>query len=332
MRKNIKTKKRMRQLISQVLGHEQWTCKELEGDENDLMARSDKVHIHCDIHDYDSFQLITSFCSPSRLKTACFCPFCQDKIVKQLTLKLIKKECENKGLHFITMVEGDQTEDLDKVKAKEYFWVQCNRGHEPYKTSWDAIIHEHGCPKCATEDLGLSSRTPEEKFKEKFESMNCTYQRVEYQNKKAVLFYRCNKHPDIEQKILLSNLINRCGCAFCNMSKREKKIIEYCKKNNILFEPQKTFSECKNIKPLPFDFYLPEYNICIEYQGEQHYQLVRFGNRIDSEQDLKDRQERDKIKKDFCKQNNISLLEIPYWDYKKIEQILEDFLNERNKL
>ena len=73
------------------------------------------------------------------------------------------------------MVEGDQTEDLDKVKAKEYFWVQCNRGHEPYKTSWDAIIHGHGCPKCATEDLGLSSRTPEEKFKEKFESMNCTY-------------------------------------------------------------------------------------------------------------------------------------------------------------
>ncbi len=332
MPKNTKTKKRVRQLISQVLGHDQWTCEGLEGNEEDLMSREDRIHVHCDIHDYDSFLRIKSFCYPKRARKACFCPFCQNKVVKQLNLKIIKKECEKRKLHFIKMADGSQREDLDRVKAKEYFWVQCDRGHEPYKTSWDVIIHDHGCPICAKEDFGLSKRTPEYKFKEKFEQMDCTYQRVEYHNKKAVLFYRCNKHPDIEQKILLSNLINRCGCAYCNMSKREKKIINYCKEHDIAYEPQKTFDGCKNIKLLPFDFYLPEYGICIEYQGEQHYELVTFSGRIDTEKDLEERQKRDRIKKDYCEKNNIPLLEIPYWNYNKTEKILEEFLNERNKL
>ena len=44
--------------------------------------------------------------------------------------------------------------------------------------------------------------------------------------------------------------------------------------NNINYIREKRFKDCKNIKPLPFDFYLPEKNICIEYDGEHHFKSI----------------------------------------------------------
>jgi hypothetical protein len=69
---------------------------------------------------------------------------------------------------------------------------------------------------------------------------------------------------------------------------------------------------------------LSEYNICIEYQGEQHYKAVEFFGGKDQ---FKTQQKLDKIKRDYCKNNNIKLLEIPYWDFNNIEQILLKELN-----
>jgi hypothetical protein len=78
-------------------------------------------------------------------------------------------------------------------------------------------------------------------------------------------------------------------------------------------------------KSLRFDFYLEEFNTSIEIQGKQHYEPVDFGGRPRewSIQDFKIQQIRDQIKRDYCKENNIKLLEIPYWDFDNIEQILD---------
>ena len=62
-----------------------------------------------------------------------------------------------------------------------------------------------------------------------------------------------------------------CGCPNCSISIGEKKIQSFFKLNGIEFEIQKEFENCKNIKKLPFDFYLHKYNLCIEYDGEQHF-------------------------------------------------------------
>lgn len=83
---------------------------------------------------------------------------------------------------------------------------------------------------------------------------------------------------------------------------------------------------------IPFDFYLPDFNACIEYQGIQHYQAVPFRqkrtkeNYLKAEEKLKIQKECDLIKKQFCKDNQISLLEIKYYEYDQIEKILEKFL------
>ena len=75
---------------------------------------------------------------------------------------------------------------------------------------------------------------------------------------------------------------------------------------------------------LPFDFYLPKYNICIEYDGQQHYKIDCFNNTL---LDLMNLRYRDDIKTNYCQQNNIKLIRIPYWDFDNIESILIKELN-----
>ena len=102
---------------------------------------------------------------------------------------------------------------------------------------------------------------------------------------------------------------------------------EYLEKYGITYIIQKRFSGCKNKRALPFDVYLPDYNICIEYQGQQHYSLltgyIHKKFTLKEQQDnFKRQQKHDKIKRNYCLKNNIQLIEIPYWDIKKIEEYI----------
>src|SRR5699024_11548816 len=79
------------------------------------------------------------------------------------------------------------------------------------------------------------------------------------------------------------------------------------------------FDDCRNILPLPFDFYIPKYNLCIEYHGEQHYKDSGWFN---STEEFNDLQKRDRIKKQYCIDNDIDFLEIPY-NYRSEEHTSE---------
>ena len=106
-------------------------------------------------------------------------------------------------------------------------------------------------------------------------------------------------------------------------SSGELKVHNYLFQNKINYEKEKCFEKCVGERMLPFDFYLPEYNMCIEYQGQQHYHPVEV---FKGENGFKLRQKYDKIKKDFCLNNGIKLVEIPYWEYENIEKILNNEL------
>lgn len=122
---------------------------------------------------------------------------------------------------------------------------------------------------------------------------------------------------------------NRSGCPKCNRSKLENIVASTLDKYNIEYQTEKTFDKCKNKRQLPFDFYLPGYNTCIECQGIQHYP-ERYKKshfyRTSLILDVDKIQNHDNIKKSFCKQNNIFLIEIPYWEENKIEQLLINLL------
>ena len=108
-------------------------------------------------------------------------------------------------------------------------------------------------------------------------------------------------------------------CPVCRESKGERRVGDFLRKNNIKYERQYTFKNCKFKNVLPFDFYLPDYNICIEFDGRQHYEIIDYFGGLDGFIDTKIR---DAIKTVYCKNNNIKLLRIPYWEFDNIEYIL----------
>lgn len=73
---------------------------------------------------------------------------------------------------------------------------------------------------------------------------------------------------------------------------------------------------------LPFDFYLPFYNLCIEYDGELHY---RCSEMFGGQKSLDRIKRHDDIKTKWCKENNIKLLRIHYLKKSKINKILDDY-------
>ena len=104
-----------------------------------------------------------------------------------------------------------------------------------------------------------------------------------------------------------------CGCA---KSKGEEKIISVLLEAQIPFITQKRFDTCvfpETNRHLVFDFYLPEQNILIEYDGEQHFHKVK-NDRYGYEGIVA----RDNYKNQWCQENNIPLIRIPYTDYDKI--------------
>jgi very-short-patch-repair endonuclease len=112
------------------------------------------------------------------------------------------------------------------------------------------------------------------------------------------------------------------GCPNCDSSKGEKRIEKFLIENDVcyIYEYNK-FTDCRYKRQLSFDFYLPDYGLCIEYDGSIH-----FEDKFDNPKEFKEVQIRDKVKTTYCNDHNISLLRIPYWDFNNIEQILTDYL------
>lgn len=115
-------------------------------------------------------------------------------------------------------------------------------------------------------------------------------------------------------------------CDDCNrrISSNEMEIIKYLENIGEEYNRQYRFKECRTSRPLPFDFYLPKRNLCIEVQGEQHYNEIPIWK---SRGGLKSTQLRDTIKREYCNENGIVLIEISYKDIKN-----KSYVDKLNKI
>lgn len=111
---------------------------------------------------------------------------------------------------------------------------------------------------------------------------------------------------------------HRCPACAAKTSLLELKTEDWFNENGIAFIKQKKFDDCKNVNSLRFDYFIPDINLLIEVDGEQHYRPVCFGGvtKERAEVNFKKSKERDRIKDNYCKKHNIKLLRIPYWEYK----------------
>lgn len=187
------------------------------------------------------------------------------------------------------------------------------------------FLNGHGCPICA----GNKKKTHTEFLLDVFNIVGDEYSVIgEYRGTHSKISMKhnvCGNAWKVEANSFLNNG-RRCPNCSLLQSRGEIAISKFLESKGIPYESEYSFAECKNILPLPFDFYLPTYNYCIEYDGEFHYEINRMIDESKRHVFLENQRKRDKIKNKYCKNNEIRLIRIPYWEFKNIENILNEEL------
>ena len=233
---------------------------------------------------------------------------------------------------------GNSVERTAKYTAKMYFcdneckrqWLKLNPPKIDSTRMIKAFQEKYGIDNPirllgATENLSKIFTKTNEQFLIDLKNINAQVTPIEvYINDSTKILFKCNKCFN-EWHTKPNTILNGGGCPKCNMSKGENKINQFLLENAISFIPQKSFEGCVYIHKLKFDFYLSTYNVCIEFDGEQHHKEGTFRYNKTQEESRKAfeiQQIKDNIKTQYCKDNNIPLIRIPYWDIKNIETIL----------
>ena len=182
----------------------------------------------------------------------------------------------------------------------------------------NSFLNGRGCPECGRKRSNYTRSSNSNIFKEKLRlKYGEEYTPLEdYKNNSTNILVKHNTCGN-SWSVRPANLLWGYGCPRCKQSKGEKLVEEYLSSKGVNFTTQKKFKDLKAIKNLSFDFYLPEENILIEYQGQQHYYPIDiFGG----EEQFKKQVEYDNKKRKYAKEKGYHLIEIPY-KYTSIEDI-----------
>lgn len=246
------------------------------------------------------------------------CPICgRKKSIKNRKGKTKKKtseeyynECKEKGLD---LPIEDYINSRTKIKHK------CSNGHI-YKQIPNDHLRGKGCKECYIIEKTLRNNarknqtltTRQNAFLEKCIQLGVDepIDHSTYKNSYTKLYFKCSKGHIYYQSPDMHTTKNRLtGCPICNQPKGEKFIQKYLDNHNIIYESQKRFHDLKDKTYLSYDFYLPNYNILIEYQGIQHYEECNY---FGGKEKFRNQQYHDKLKREYAKNNGYKLLELHY--------------------
>jgi len=165
---------------------------------------------------------------------------------------------------------------------------------------------KQGCPRCAIETRSKAHLKSSGEFIDKATKVhgNCyDYSKVKYEHNRKPVTIVCKEHGEFNQKP--RHHLDGNSCPRCSESKGEAKIAEWLTSNGIKYEVEKSIPEFSNIKK--FDFYLPDQDLYLEYDGVQHFKPVeQFGGSAQ----LEVQKQNDLRTNLWCKNNNIKLVRI----------------------
>ena len=226
--------------------------------------------------------------------------------------------------------EGYIYKGIEQVTSKRStVMVHCpNPDHDWHPMRVDLILQGCKCRECAGRHQTVEQRCSdfirrsEKKHKDLFD-----YSRVpsQYVNNDTPVEIRCLQHNYWFSVTPDTHLRKYGGCPICNLSKGEFAILLWLRDHHIRFEKEPIWQHNNErclreyLKP---DFWLPDHNLVIEYNGEQHYEAVAHFKKDKAGWTLADQQERDKTLRQLCHEKNIQLLEIPYTEFDNISEIL----------
>lgn len=246
------------------------------------------------------------------------CPYCHGNKAKHKTTEQYKKEVYD--------LVGDEYSVLeDYINRETPILMKHNKCGRKYKVSPGNFLYRSRCIECYHKSIRLTTEEINNSIKE---HLGISYTLVsEYNgagNKVELLHKDCNK----KFKVRYTDIIQKhSGCPYCKKSRGEEYIESYLIEKGIEYEEQKKFDDLTNIFQLSYDFYLPEYGILIEYQGEQHFRPKTFGGitREQAKERFINQKHNDKLKKDFANNRGYILWEPDYKinTYSKIKKYMD---------
>lgn len=191
----------------------------------------------------------------------------------------------------------------------------------------NAHLNGNGCKFCAIEKRSEQRRLKLTDFIKKSSAIHNAkydYSKVNYKNNETKVCIICPEHGEFWQTPHAH--LNGQGCPKCCRSTMEERVSIILEDNSIRYKPQKTFPWLKNKNKLRLDFYLPDYNIAIECQGRQHFEVVESFGGLEA---LKYTQNNDTIKKKLCEENNVRIYYITYKE--DVSEKMNNLLNKIKK-
>lgn len=238
-----------------------------------------------------------------------------------------KEMNQEKVIEFVHKIHGDAylTDKVQYVNYDTPITLYCKKHGIDFSIKIGHLKAGEGCPLCRYEKSAASKRrTLEDVIKLSNEIHNNQYDYSlikEYKNDRITYPIICHKKDKngkehgVFYKSFNLHIQGKQGCPICKSSKLENDVRSILQANGIKFEQQKKFNDIKNEKPLPFDFYLPDYNTVIECQGIQHFKSIPiFGG---FHEFAKTRQ-RDKLKYDGSLNKGIKIIYYTNENYDKM--------------
>ena len=221
------------------------------------------------------------------------------------------------------------------VKYDKPLCCECNDCGHLWSTTPTSLRTGSGCPECGKRKRGFSRRTSPQEFARRVYENNPNIELVtEYSRLDDPITCKCKIDGTVFTVSTARNLLyENVQCPFCSTSKSEQEIMKILNKHGYVYEFHYRFDDCRYINILEFDFALfdEQHNILclIEYDGEQHFKPIDFAGKgeVWALNQLHITQERDKVKTNYCYQNNIPLIRIPYWEKKDVERFLISSVN-----
>lgn len=257
---------------------------------------------------------------------------------KRLNIEDVRKYIKEKSLNECELLSTEYFNARTALK----FRCKCGKEFERTLDSFkrrnlglcQSCSNIRSLPNDAKKKIAKSRRKPIEEVLKVVEiEMKCRFIKryTKPNTRSTIIVFECPIHG--VQEAYWTNLVKRKGCPLCNEyniqnSRAMIKVENWLNTHDIIFEKEYKFNGCRDKRKLPFDYYLPRQEICIEVDGRQHFEKAYFGGISEekSKQLLEYVKRHDDIKNKFCKKNNIKLIRIPYYENDNIDNILRSAL------
>lgn len=276
----------------------------------------------CRKHPKNGVQTVL-YCNIQKGQGACHACGREKQIQKaRRTHEQCQEKVFQKNPHIILITPNPGAQDMVQCYCKKH-----NKNFTKFIRT--LYYHESGCEECYREWAQKTTGKLHSEYLKELEKVHPELEVLSpYKNNHSYIEVYCKIH-DYTYSTNARSLLSKKSCCPKNfITAKEKQVGDVLEKWGYKITRQKTFPDCRDSNLLCFDYYLDDFNIAIEYDGENHYHPVKFGTQ-EKEEALQKHiytKRHDEIKNEYCKKHNIPLLRIPYWEFEDLEYFLFDNL------